>query len=43
MAADCQYRVADTPALPWPILNSDFRMAGIQSRTTHPASAGRVK
>jgi len=43
IAAACQYKVADTPALPWPILNSDFRMAGIQSRTTQPASAGNVK
>ena len=43
MAASCQYSVADTPAWPWPMPNCCFRIAGIQSRTTQPASAGSVK
>src|SRR5262249_12966908 len=29
--------------MPWPMSNCFLRIAGIQSRTTQPASAGRVK
>ena len=43
IAADCQYRVAETPAMPWLMLKLFWRIAGIQSRTTHPARAGSVK
>ena len=43
IAASCQYSVADTPARPWPMANSAFRIAGIQSRTIQAASAGSVK
>ena len=34
---------ADTPALPCPSANLSLRISGLQSFTTHPASAGSVK